>query len=58
MAYKETKPDSKLYQGPVEELCGNPSERSGDGAVNGGVDGLPKESGGTPTVTYTKVDGK
>jgi hypothetical protein len=54
MAYD--KPDKKLYEGPVDELCGNPGDRSGGaGVVHGGVE-IPgsehKESGETETVTF------
>lgn len=56
--YAEHKVDKKLVVGPVEEVCGDPGKRTGGDTEDGGVDGLPKESGGLPTVTFEKVDGK
>ncbi len=59
MAYE--KPDKKLVETPVEELCGNPNEQSGgEGVTHGGepVTGAEhKESGGIETVTYYNEPG-
>jgi hypothetical protein len=50
----DTKPDKSLVTTPVEGLCGDPGKRDGGpGNTHGGEDGLPKESGGLPTVTYS-----
>jgi len=55
MAEGYTKPDKKLVDTPVEELCGNPNDQAGVGVTHGGepVTGADyKESGGVQTVTY------
>jgi hypothetical protein len=57
---KERKPDSKLYEGPVEEICGNPNDHEGSGNMTRGGEDIPggqKESGGVigQTVTYENV---
>jgi hypothetical protein len=56
MAEKYSKPDSKLYEGPVEEMCGDPKSRGGTDTKSGGMDieGAPKESEsqGIETVTF------
>ena len=55
---KYSKPSEQLYHGPVDELCGNPSERSGGSGVEHGGEstgpfGSHKESSGAfETVTY------
>lgn len=55
---KGSKPDKSLVETPVEQIYGNPSDHSGGGNTHGGEDGLPKESGGVPTVTYVKPKGE
>ena len=56
MSESYSKPEKSLVETPVEELCGNPNDRSGGaGVVHGGelVTGSDhKESGGTETVTF------
>jgi len=44
MAYKEHKLDSKLVESPVEEVCGNPTERKHPGA-EGTIYGLQGPEG-------------
>lgn len=46
-------PDKSLVVTPVEQIYGSPSDHEGGDNTHGGVDGLPKESGGLATVTFT-----
>ena len=56
MAYETHKPEKSLVETPVDELCGNPNDRSGGAGVVHGGEPIPgadhKESGGVETVTY------
>lgn len=54
--YKETKPDKKLVETPVEGLCGSPEDQSGGAGVTHGGEDIAgaehKETGGVETVTF------
>lgn len=50
------KPDSKLVNTPVEDLCGNPKNVAPGGGVFDGEPGLPKRTGGVlPEKTRDEV---
>lgn len=58
MAY--SKPDGKLVETPVEELCGNPSTRSHPGQANEvyglkGPEGVSAGLGADPVLLYTDI---
>lgn len=55
----ESKPDSKLYRGPVTEICGSPKDRTGGSGTTYGGDSVgEKESAGViETVTYVEPAG-
>ena len=50
------KPNSKLIQGPVDELCGNPDDRNPGGGEYNGEPGYTKRTMGSNSLPEKTLD--
>lgn len=60
MSYSHSKPDAKLVETPVEELCGDPGKRSHPGQAGEvyglkGPDGVSEGLGADPVLIYEDI---